>query len=381
MTTIRGCLLAVTVAVGCAGEKTDTSSSEPKTEALRIPDDPATADMPVGVRTVDLGGASVEVWYPASDSVQGEAGESVALADLIPQSVSDVLGDAELPSLVTNAVRDAPLRALESPMPVVLFSHGFGGFAQQSVDITTHLAGRGFVVFSTVHSGRSIGDLLPCLFTPPLDGCALPGTDPGPDDLNGILAAIEFDAGFLQGRIDPSTRAVVGHSAGGGTTNTMAETDAELDAAVVMAAGPVITTDVPVLLLDGSCDGIVPETSVAPAFESVPNGTRVRMDGAGHLAFSDLCELELGRLAEELLEPRDDINELFLGQLVGLGTDGCPGGEVVIPECGDAFMPLSTSDPVVRASIASFLELHLRGTGPGVASDYGAGFEVSQSGG
>ena len=67
MTTIRASLLAVTVVAGCAGDKADTSSSssEPKAEALRIPDDPATADMPVGVRTVELGGASVEVWYPA----------------------------------------------------------------------------------------------------------------------------------------------------------------------------------------------------------------------------------------------------------------------------------------------------------------------------
>ena len=118
----------------------------------------ARGPFPVGVRTHDWTDAPrertlpVEVWYPAADSASDEAGESVALVDLIPQSVLDVLGDVSLPSIETIAVRDAPLRPLADPLPVVYFSHGFGGFAQQSVDLTSHLAGRGYVVFSTLHA-------------------------------------------------------------------------------------------------------------------------------------------------------------------------------------------------------------------------------------
>jgi len=231
------------------------------------------------------------------------------------------------------------------------------------------------------HAGRGIQDLLPCLFSPPLEGCTLSGDDPGPADLEAVLAALAEDADFLTDHIDLTTRAVVGHSAGGGTTSTMAATDPELDAAVVMAAGPFITTDVPVLLLDGSCDAIIPEAGVVEAFATVPVGTRVRIEGAGHLAFSDLCELDFGTLAEEILEPRDDINPALLGQLVALGTDGCPGGAVNVPTCGDTFLPLETSDPVIRSAIAAFLDQHLRQTGPGVAAEYGPEVEVSRSGG
>lgn len=361
----------------CAGDKPDSASGAP--EPLVLPADPGEIAMPVGVRTVLVGERSVEVWYPAAEAAAGGAGERVELADLVPDSVRTALGEAALPGIETIAVRDAPLRRLEAPLPVVLFSHGFGGFPQQSVDLTSHLAGRGYVVLSTDHAGRSIGDLLPCLFSPPLDGCGLAADDPGPADLAAIVAGLEADPGFLSGAIDLSLRAVVGHSAGGGTASTFAETDPELDAAVVMAAPPAVTTGVPVLLLDGSCDGIVLEEGVASAFATVPDGVRVRMEGAGHLAFSDICALELGTLAEELLAPRDDVNTALLAQLVGLGTDGCPGGAVTVPDCGTAFLPLETTTPVIRSSTTAFLDAHLRG-GPALGTpDYGAAFTVSRS--
>jgi len=371
--------LCLALPVGCAGDKLEGDDSGDSVEALRLSDDLSAVDMPVGVRTMVLGGVDVEVWYPASDSAAGGVGESVALVDLIPQSVRELLGDAPLPSIETMAIRDAPLRPLAEPMPVVFFSHGFGGFPQQSVDLTSHLAGRGYVVFSTRHVGRSITDLLPCIFSPPLEGCTLSGEDPGPDDITAMRAALEADADFLAGAIDLSTRAVVGHSAGGGTASTLAQTDSELKAAVIMAAPPSVSSDVPVLLLDGVCDAIVQESGVVAAFEQVPDGVRVRMDGAGHLAFSDICDLEFGTLSEELLAPRDDVSQSFLQQLTALGTDGCPGGTVNVPACGDAFLPLETSAPVIRASTTAFLDLHLRGVGAGVNGDYGSGFEVSTS--
>ena len=144
-----------------------------------------------------------------------------------------------------------------------------------------------------------------------------------------------------------------------------------------MAGPPGLTRQLPLLLLDGSCDGIVPETSVAPAFSTLGFGTRVRFEGAGHLAFSDLCDLEFGRLADEILAPRDDVNSALLGQLVALGTDGCPGGMVTVPECGDEFMPLEVSTPVVRAAVTTFLDSALLNTGGGVGADYGSGIEVT----
>ncbi len=374
--TTRGVLFVLWGTACSADPKSEQDSAAPATEPLNLPDDPADNGVPVGTSTLQVGGATVHVWYPASDSAAGDAGEPVRLADQVPTSVRDALGDVVLPSIDTIAMRDAPWRNTGTPPAVVLFSHGFGGFAAQSVDLTTHLASRGYVVFSMDHAGRSIGDLLPCMFSPPLEGCALSGEDPGPADLAAVLTALEAGIPELP-TLDTETVAVVGHSAGAGTASSLADADPRIDAAVLMAGPPGLTRQLPLLLLDGSCDGIVPETSVAPAFSALGFGTRVRFEGAGHLAFSDLCDLEFGRLAEEILAPRDDVNSALLGQLVALGTDGCPGGVVTIPECGDEFMPLEVSTPVVRAAVTTFLDSALLNTGGGVAADYGAGIEIT----
>ena len=362
------------ILVACSGKAAD-SGVDP-VEPLVLPDDPAVIDVPVGVRTLTLGSTTAEVWYPAAESARGQAPERVELAEIGPQAVFEALGDVALPGIDTRAVRDAPLRKVGEALPVVLFSHGFGGFAAQSVDLTSHLAGRGYIVLSTDHTGRSLHDLLPCLFSPPLEGCALSGDDPGPADLNSLLTALSDDADFLEGALDLDRLAVVGHSAGGGTTSTLAN-ELDIDAAVVMAAPPVVSSTVPVLLLDGTCDGIVTEEGVVEAFSDVANGSRVRMVGAGHLAFSDICDLDFGTLAEDLLGPRDDVNATLLEQLVALGTDGCVGGTVTVPDCGTEFLPLETSHPVVRASVTQFLDQHVRGVGTGLSSDYGAAFEVT----
>ena len=226
--------------VACAGSSTDKEpagddSGSPPVEPLTFPEDPASTDVPVGVRTVDYGGIMAEVWYPAAESARGQTPERVELSEIGPQAVFDVLGNVELPGIDTRAIRDAPLRNTGEALPVVFFSHGFGGFAAQSVDLTSHLAGRGYVVLSTEHAGRSISDLLPCMFSPPLEGCTLSGEDPGPADITALLDALTADPGFLEGQVDLDRLAVIGHSAGGGTTSTLAAS-LDLDAAVVMAA-------------------------------------------------------------------------------------------------------------------------------------------------
>lgn len=383
--------LALSLGVGCAtdpkssdetgGAGADSGPTGAPLEPLDLPADPGATGVPVGVRTVVHAGVEVQLWYPAAEAVAGQAGEAVALADQLPPEVTAVLGDVSLPEIPSIAVRDAPWRNTGGPLPVVLFSHGFGGFAEQSLDLTTHLASRGYAVFAMDHAGRSIADLLPCIFSPPLDGCSLGGADPGPADLGGLLDALEAGLdGVDAGQLDLENIAVVGHSAGGGTASTLASADARIDAAVVMAAPPDLSRELPLLLLDGSCDAIVPETSVEPAFSALGFGARLRFVGAGHLAFSDLCTLEFGRLAEEVLSPRDDVNTAILGQLVALGTDGCPGGTVAIEECGTEFLPLETSAPVVRASVTAFLDQTLRGEGAGLASDYGSAVELTTQG-
>jgi len=263
-----------------------------------------------------------------------------------------------------------------------VFSHGFGGTRLQSIDYAEHLASRDYIVAAADHPGRMLGDVLPCLFSPPLEGCDLTGfgADPALDDVAVVVDTLDVLAedGFLSGFVDTERLGMSGHSAGGNTTGAMGDIEPRFAALLSMAAPGAPDRSVPTLLMDGTCDGVIPTEGVDEAFEALPAGQRVRILGAGHLAFSDLCTLELGRLADELLAGRDDVNEALLPQLVALGTDGCPGvvPTVVREECVDAWLPLETSEPIIRHMSTVFFDAHLKGTGPGVQAGVFSGVEV-----
>jgi dienelactone hydrolase len=342
--------------LACADEG---PAGPPGPQPLDLPADPAVAAMPVGVRTIELGGHLAEVWYPAAEPGPGE---DVDFAAAAPDVVLQATGPLDVPLLPTVAVRDAEPRALAEPQPLVVFSHGFGGTRLQSVTLTTHWAGRGYVVVATDHAGRSLPDLLPCLFSPPLEGCALSFDDPGPADVSELLDALEAPPDWLAPLLDLERVAVTGHSAGGGTTVTVGADDDRVDALVPMAGGDA-TGGLPTLRLAGTCDAIVPADASAAAHAASPAADGyLEVLGAGHLAFSDLCTLELGRIADEVFAPRDDVSDVFLAQLRALGTDGCPGS--VAPEglrdC-EALLPLERSDELLRGLTAAFLDRELRG--------------------
>jgi predicted dienelactone hydrolase len=337
-------------------------------EPLDLPADPAATGVPVGVRTVEWGNDVLEVWYPASDTTEG-IGEVVDFGADVPTSVTDLLGDIDIPVVHGIAVRDAPVRIPLDPYPTVIFSHGFGGNRIQSVTFTSHLASRGYVVVSTDHRGRSLADVLPCLFNPPAEGCLIEfNDDPGLRDVPDLVEYLDDAAhhGFLKGAIDTKRMALTGHSAGGGTTVGLSDNE-RFTALIPMAGGGEVTRDVPVLRMAGECDGVSPASGSAASHALSTADTYLEITGAGHLAFSDLCTIELGRLAEEYLIGRDDLNGTMMDLLVALATDGCP-GEAPDPSVCDAseFLDLGVSNPIINHYATVFLDEVLYRSGPGV---------------
>ena len=364
-----GWLAVVMGAVACGSGEDQDTAVQLGTEPLVLPDDPAEKGVPVGVRTEVWDGLTVEVWYPASDTTTGET-DSVDFSQWVPTSVAALLGDVEVPLIATDAVRDAPARRAEEPFPVVFFSHGLGGTRMQSTDLTVHLASRGYVVVASDHAGRSFPDLLPCLFTPPAEGCDLAGLlgeDPGTGDASAVADYLPTAAseGFLADRIDPARLGIFGHSAGGGTTSSILSTDPRFLAGIPMAGADAIDGDAAVLVLAGSCDATVPLSAIAAAADATPQATLVTIEGAGHLAFSDLCELEFGDLYDNYLAEREDLNAFFADTLLALGTDGCPGYNPPQPECGSAWLDLGVSDPISRHYVTVFFDKELKGLGDG----------------
>ena len=330
--------------------------------------------MPVGQLTTVIDGLTLEVWYPASDSVADQATEILDMNQFIPASVTALVGDSVLPDIDGYAVRDAPLRVPEAPYPVVVFSHGFGAFRLQSPGLTTHLASRGYVVVAADHQGRMLGDILPCLFSPPLEDCAVDavlGGDPAPPQVEAILSWLDEAAseGFLAGALDTSTMAMVGFSAGGVSTSAVGQTEERFDALLWLAGAGETTRDVPGLFVGASCDAMFTMEELEAAYELLPGGQMVEILGAGHLAFTHLCQLQLGALADDVLAPREDVNQLFLDQLYALAVDGCPEyppSEPMTDDCADGYLPLETSYPIIRHYTTVFLDQQLRGNGAGV---------------
>ncbi len=369
---MRRATLALCAALlsGCPTDGDTLVEAEP----LDLPADPAAWGGPVGVSTFDQDGTAIEVWYPAPSSAAGAATEVMEMWQFIPEVVLDTLGGFSLPEVDTRAIRDAPLRAPEAPYPVVVFSHGFGGFRLQSVDFATHLASRGYVVVAADHPGRSLGAVLPCLFTPPLEGCNLEawgGEDPAPPQIEAILEWLELanaDGGALAVALDLDYIGLAGHSAGGATASREGDANETFDALLPMGGADDITRDVPTLLMGSTCDGMFPQERMEEIHASLADGDLLAIHGAGHLAYTDLCALELGEFAATYLEPRDDVNPLFLDGLVLLAIDGCPG---IVPEdppaeeCDGGYLPLEDSFPVVRHYSTVFFDEKLRGEGEG----------------
>lgn len=361
--------LALILFLACAGEPAPDSGA---VQPLDLPEDPATPGVPVGARTVEHQGVRLEVWYPADDAVAGQSGEVLDLDPFLPASVAEHIGLPGLPGLPTRAVRDAPLRPLDQALPVVLFSHGFGGFRVQSVDLTTHLASRGYLVVAPDHPGRMLGDALPCLFTPPLEGCDLSGftSDPGPAGLAAALDWVRSEAqagGWLEGAVDPTRLGVVGHSAGAISTTTYGQQEPEVDALVPMAGGDAVM-DLPTAFLAGSCDPFPGMPAVQASVAASSDASLVTLVGSGHLAFTDLCTLDLAGLAAEYLEGRDDLNQALYEGLLQLATSGCPGA-APDPDLGEectTYLPLQDSAPIVRHYATVHLDAVLSGQGAGV---------------
>lgn len=335
--------------------------------------DPTSDGYAVGVLTTSVDEHQVEVWYPTTDP---EGTDTVSLADFTPQAFRDRVGaDFPLPGFTQPARRDAapaPPPA-EAGWPVVLFSHGFGGFRTQSATLCAHLASRGYVVVSTDHPGRMITDVVPCLLDPPAGTCTLSfppdfdGVDPALEDLADVLAWLAADAPAADlPALDLGRLGIFGHSAGGGSTSAFASAEPRVRAALPLAGSGAFTRELPSAVIGGSCDGIVKEPGLAETGATSSQGYW-SLAGAGHLAFSDLCAVDLGDLADRI-EVLDDANALFLFGLRALAVDGCPGASPLVQDatCTDGFLPLESSDEALRYAIPAFFDQTLLGEGEGI---------------
>lgn len=201
------------------------------------------------------------------------------------------------------------LAPIDSPCPLIVFSHGNAGLRQQSTFLTTHLASRGHVVAAPDHTGNTFTEM-----------AALPSDearreahrrirDHRPADLLRVLAALLDERALASWLppLDPQRVGALGHSFGGWTALKLPRREPRIRAVCALApaseafvgrrafdAGELpLPGRVSTLLLAARDDVLVDlETSIRPLHARLGASARLEViDDADHFHFCDGIEM------------------------------------------------------------------------------------------
>ena len=330
------------------------------------PDPAAWGPFPVGgltttVELVDWEGhprtIRVEIWYPTTDVYADGPFEDIDLYADAPEEYKEILAPYanEIPSIPVQVSRDTPMRRGDGPYPVVLFSHGAYGVRFQSVFFTVPLASHGYIVVSMDHTGNVLYDMFgPAGFNEdglvhsalnrPLDSVAT---------LDEILARNETPGDLLEGMIRPDAIGMSGHSFGGYTSFHMGFSDPRIKAIVPQAPAtgmlPIMGFNfadfqIPVMVQADALDGTLPpETEMRPAYEGVPPPKFwFYLTTGGHFTYSNICQLDLLHIAEDL------------------GIDGAD--NALDDGCAEYNIPVEEAHPMINQFAIGFFNYYLRGS-------------------
>jgi len=314
-------------AAGCGGDG-DPGTTPPKNYVGAGP-------FVAGVTTVMAGTNPVEVWYPADRGAEaGKSKDAYDMRDWLLPADRAKIPDQDAPKYPEDAYRDI-VASRARRFPVVLFSHGLGGYRMQSTFLMTHLAQWGFVVAAPDHPESGLARIV---------GGMLPGEDKRVvqmhDALAALMAADTAAGGPLEGRMDFEHIAATGHSMGGGTAHSMAS-DANIKVWIEYAAsnGTTVTPALPALVMSGSEDEVSNLGDAEMAWMRLPAGVGKRfvgIRGAGHLAFADICLIAKDKGGVLKVAMDHGINVPMIVQT--LAQDGC----------GPEDLPVEMAFPLIR---------------------------------
>lgn len=322
----------------------------------------------VGWRSIEVEGVEVEVLYPVDTgrAAEGERVESISSALAFPESLRAVITESApflIQELPVDVYRDAPVAA-DGPFGVVLYSHGASGHPSYYINTLAHTASWGYVVAAPNHPSRNLAAAA-------TGGGADAATTDVEDLTNTVeaLNAINADPNDpLHLAVDTERLAAAGHSAGGGAISRMAmagdvagtrlstiigqapappvrlstlvdpdATDEEREAALNEALGAQTPPDLPVLLVAGERDGVIPLATVEANYQWLTTPKQlVVMANTGHNPVLDVCATI--RAQGGLTAAAGGLVQAFgpdIERLLVLGEDGCVDG-FLEPEAGYA---------------------------------------------
>ncbi|HXQ44486.1 MAG TPA: alpha/beta hydrolase [Acidimicrobiales bacterium] len=305
-------------------------------------------------------GDTVVVTYPVdASSTVGKPTYVINLLRWFTGSPSAPI-PAGLPStlpttLATDAYTGVPISS-RGPFPVVLFSHGYGGYPEQSSFLTDHLAAWGFVVVAPDHRSRD------------LKAVVSGQTGKGQSDVTDLRDALAFvrtmdtTAGtLLTGKLDLTRVASLGHSAGGGAAITVAD-DSDIRTYIGLApANGTPPPSKPGLIMQGTSDKVVAPSGTRKLYERLRSPkSLVLIDGAGHNVFDDGCTIGAAQGGLVAFVKTLNLPPAF----EAIATDGCSPPDISPPTA----WPLI--DQVVTAQLRFGLGIDTTAVGLGGGVDH-----------
>lgn len=351
--------LAATLVLGaCASAPAETS---PPVYSERGPNQ-------VGVLTLNLSDRKIEVYYPAAaNAAQGRTNDVYLQTEPVPPMLAGML--KRIPETVDlkvaiPAFRDAPA-AQGSSYPLVIFSHGAGGWRSGHGHLLSAIASWGFVVASVDFTEYGFASF----------------ASPGARDMNArrTASAAALDAaldlmtkanteGPLKGLIDTSSIGAVGHSAGGGTMFAAIDNprvDTVVGWAPVPPQGPGASPK-PTMIVAAEIDSGISVESLTAAYDKLNAPKRlVIVPRMGHNAFSDSClSIQSGN---DLISAVKQMGLPVPAGLLDLAQNGCRPGDL------DTRTGWAIIQHVTVAHLRS--SLNLPGASPAMATDLGPAYK------
>ncbi|HEX3333077.1 MAG TPA: dienelactone hydrolase family protein [Acidimicrobiales bacterium] len=348
-------LLSATVLGACSSSPATTpeAAATPGTHVAKGDTVPTVADLTstsfvgggpfaVGETTLTLptDGAPVEVWYPATTaSVAHQPEASYDLIDWLPAALRERVPHGFTLDYPSGGVRGVPVAP--GRYPLVVFSHGYAGYRDQSTFLTAHLAEWGFVVAAPDHLGRDLTEVLG----------GPKGTTSDVADLTATVALLTHEnstsSSPFHGHVDTSLVGAVGHSAGGSAVEALAASDPGVTTFIGLAGATVgsfgqtatgpgsVAPTQPGMLMSGTADQVVLTSSMVTAYARMHTPKRiVLLSGAGHLVFADACEV--GTTYGGLLALAQAFKVPVPASLLPLASDGCKPPDTPPPDAWPA---------------------------------------------
>jgi predicted dienelactone hydrolase len=202
----------------------------------------------------------LQVWYPADPLSEAQPGPWMDHIDIVGPAISTWI---RMPPFFIDHVKyartysypDAPLAAAQARYPVLLFSHGWGGFRQQNTYQMEELASHGYVVAAVEHTYGAVTTVFPDGRVARNNPDALPrniSEEAFAETANRLVRQWAGDLGFaldhLAGlnefdpdggftdRLDLARVGALGHSTGGGAAVEFCGRDARCKAGLAMDA-------------------------------------------------------------------------------------------------------------------------------------------------